>query len=187
MNRRAKIVMTLVAGAFFAIYIFQFIFEKEEDKSDYKKRLAMAVDSINHQYSIEKSQEENKWKEEDNKTEISNVNSVTSSPPINVDNSNAHNSNQSFHFSSDDDLYEYLAGKTFYSKDHTIKVSISNVVTVNGNPAFFNLKFVALSANLGMVTGQSMSVENPNLVIKIRIHPDEGSIDFKGDYLYINP
>jgi hypothetical protein len=38
-----------------------------------------------------------------------------------------------------------------------------------------------------MVTGQSMSADNPNLVIKILIHPDEGSIDFKGDYLYLNP
>jgi hypothetical protein len=155
---------------------------RDEEELKYKKRLSTVVDSMEQSYQSEKKEEDKKESQQNG--DITKVDATAKSVSISTENTI---NNNNIKFSTNQDVSIYLNGKTFYSKDHTIRVSISNVVVVNGNPAFFNLTFVALSANLGMVTGQSMSADNPNLVIKILIHPDEGSIDFKGDYLYLNP
>lgn len=82
-------------------------------------------------------------------------------------------------FSNDQDVYLYLNGKTFYSTDHQISVEISNVIRINNIDAYFNLRIEAISENIGIVNGESMT--NPNGTITIYVYPKRSCITSKSE------
>ena len=87
-------------------------------------------------------------------------------------------------FEDDQSVYAYLADKTFYSANRSARVSIDNVVHINGEDAYYNLTIRKLSSSVGVVKGQSMN--NPDGTITIYVYPQRGCITNSGDEFCIS-
>ena len=94
------------------------------------------------------------------------------------------NSHSSITFDDDQSVYIYLSGKTFYSANRSARVSIDNVVHINGEDAYYNLTIRKLSSSVGVVKGQSMN--NPDGTITIYVYPQRGCITNSGDEFCIS-
>ncbi|MFZ4402386.1 MAG: hypothetical protein ACOYO1_20335 [Bacteroidales bacterium] len=98
---------------------------------------------------------------------------------------NSMRSNNEIKFSNDQDVYIYLNGKIFDSPDGSIRISISNFITINGTDAYFNLTIRALNESTGIIKGESL--KNPNGTITIYVYPLRGCISSDGDDYFIVP
>ncbi len=97
---------------------------------------------------------------------------------------NTSSTNAPVSFDDDQSVYIYLSGKTFYSANRSARVSIDNVVHINGEDAYFNLTIRKLSSSVGVVKGQSMN--NPDGTITIYVYPQRGCITNTGDEFCIS-
>ena len=171
-KNRIEILIYLIAP-FLIVYFYSFY-----KKNEYK--IASNKNTVNLKYSGLKLQKEGLEEMKRNGT-INGGSKQDKDDRLSQAEKNSHNS---IAFTDDQSVSRYLSTKIFYSPDKRTWVQVNNMISINGQPAYFNLSFSMLSSSMGIVKGESMN--NPDGVITIYVYPQQGCIESAGDKYCLN-